>query len=784
MKKTILLSLGLLLLVSGCKPIGEILTDFLAPSGAVVINSGATYTNSRTITLTLDSGDSSEMYVTNTAGCESGGSWEPYATTKSWTLGPTNGPTRVYVSFRDKSQNASTCESDTIILDTVAPELRNGGLSISSPGKSLLPSVNYDLSENATVTLYSDNTCTTAKSAPVSKISGNNVSDAVTIDLTDNATTTLYAKAVDAATNASACTSIASYTADNTAPTVTNVTSDKANGTYKASEAINIQVTFSEIVTVTGTPRIQLATGQTTYATYTSGSGTSTLTFSYTVASGDNSSDLNYSNTSALTLNGGNILDSATNVANLTLPGLAAAGSLATNKAIVIDAVAPTITSFARNPSYPFGNDSTPDFDFVGAGTAARAYLFSNGTCTGTPDTTLSSVVGDAGTITGATLSSNGSYTYSLQLEDAVGNVSLCSSSVSYNFQSNTWLPTTTTLAPSARQWETLVWTGSKMILWGGYDSFGDTNSGSQYDPVADSWTATSLVGGNVPSARSKHSAIWTGSEMIVWGGGGFFLSSGGRYQPDSGAGSWTGMATDNAPSGRYGHSAIWTGSKMIVWGGQASGGVVNTGGIYDPSLDSWTSLRPGDRAPSARSGHFAFWTGSKMIIWGGPENNTGGLYDPATGNWATMSTMNAPTATYGTTAVWTGSKMIVWGGQPSSGIDVQTGAVYDPATDIWTATSIDGNTPSARAYHSAIWTGSKMIIWGGKSGEGSPNPITYATVGGIYDPNADSWTQLSNTDYKRAEHQALWTGWGMIIWGGTGPSGPINTGGIYFPAQ
>ena len=76
------------------------------------------------------------------------------------------------------------------------------------------------------------------------------------------------------------------------------------------------------------------------------------------------------------------------------------------------------------------------------------------------------------------------------------------------------WGATSTSNAPSARYLHTAVWTGSEMIVWGGNYA---TNTGGRYNPSTDSWTATSLT--NAPSARADHTAVWTGSEMIVWGG-------------------------------------------------------------------------------------------------------------------------------------------------------------------------------------------------------------------------------------------------------------------------
>ena len=92
----------------------------------------------------------------------------------------------------------------------------------------------------------------------------------------------------------------------------------------------------------------------------------------------------------------------------------------------------------------------------------------------------------------------------------------------------------------------------------------------------------------------------------------------------------WAATSTNNAPSARSHHTAVWTGSEMIVWGGFDH---VDTGSIYNPSTDSWTATST-NNAPSGRSGHTAVWTGNEMIVWGGvddsEESNTGGRYNPA----------------------------------------------------------------------------------------------------------------------------------------------------------
>src|SRR5207247_2304553 len=120
-----------------------------------------------------------------------------------------------------------------------------------------------------------------------------------------------------------------SIVVDTTAPTVTGVTSSSADGSYKAGAVIPVQVTFAEPVTVTGTPLLTLETGTTdAVVSYTSGSGTATLRFDYTVAAGDTAADLDYHDSAALALNSGTIRDAATNNATLTFASPGTAGSL------------------------------------------------------------------------------------------------------------------------------------------------------------------------------------------------------------------------------------------------------------------------------------------------------------------------------------------------------------------------------------------------------------------------------------------------------------------------
>jgi hypothetical protein len=126
---------------------------------------------------------------------------------------------------------------------------------------------------------------------------------------------------------------------DTIAPTVTDVNSTTANGAYRAGQTIDIEVTFSEVVVKSGSnPTLALNSGGS--ASYSTGSPSNILNFTYTVGSGNTSPDLDASSTSALS---GTIKDGAGNSANLTLPALGGANSLGGHKNIIIDTTAPAI---------------------------------------------------------------------------------------------------------------------------------------------------------------------------------------------------------------------------------------------------------------------------------------------------------------------------------------------------------------------------------------------------------------------------------------------------------
>lgn len=331
-----------------------------------------------------------------------------------------------------------------------------------------------------------------------------------------------------------------------------------------------------------------------------------------------------------------------------------------------------------------------------------------------------------------------------------------------YTLATDSWSPISTQDAPPRACPPSAVWAGSEMIAWGGWGTDAEcggngfvcaTRLGGRYDPAGDHWAGISSGWLAGQEGRAGHTMVWTGTQMLVWGGYQKYETAPGtgglRYSP--GLNSWQFLSATGAPSTRTGHTAVWTGSEMIVWGGHGNSsnqgtdpiGYLRTGGRYNPATDTWVAL-PTLGAPSPRMSHSAVWTGREMIVWGGAGPSgplgSGAKYDPLTGLWTPLSTTGAPDARRYHTAVWTGSRMLVWGGSPGD-LSLNTGGAYDPDRNAWTRLST-ANAPVGREFHAAIWTGQAMLVWGGRRRNGGT--YSYLNTGGRYVPSTNSWTPIA----------------------------------------
>lgn len=340
----------------------------------------------------------------------------------------------------------------------------------------------------------------------------------------------------------------------------------------------------------------------------------------------------------------------------------------------------------------------------------------------------------------------------------------------------------------------TALWTGSEVLYWGGMDFLEgiQINSGERYNPATNTWARMAEEG--APSPRIFHRDLWTGSEMIIWGGDddNGTTNTGSFYRP--GTDTWVEMSTEDAPLVQF-PGAFWTGDKMLVWGGWdvLEGIPVNTGALYDPQTNDWTATSTVN-APSARETPIILWTGTEMIVWGGFDSDglpddTGARYNPATNTWNSMSSTGAPTLYYDFDSkpqvFWTGTEMLIWGlsgWDDDLGINLYAGGRYNPATNTWAAMATD-NAPAPTHFDSydykpsTAWTGTELLIWFGKDNQG----------GARYNPATNTWMPISLNhapDQASGSARTIWTGNELLIWGGWfNESGNYNGGSRYHPA-
>ncbi len=358
------------------------------------------------------------------------------------------------------------------------------------------------------------------------------------------------------------------------------------------------------------------------------------------------------------------------------------------------------------------------------------------------------------------------------------------------------WGPMSNVNAPEGTRGQAEVWTGTEMIVWGGENVSGNCslNTGSRYNPTTNTWTPMS--NSNAPTPRRYHSAIWTGTEMIIWGGEqcnwGPTWNTGAKYNPVTDT--WTPISTVNAPSPRLFHSVVWTGTEMIVWGGdQISPGVssTDTGAKYNPATDTWTAITSVG-APSPRNQATAIWTGTEMIIWGGADDccNTGNdvasgaKYNVVTDAWTAMPIVTSAWGFFSHSVVWTGDKMIIWGGLTINEKYAAKTYIYDPVSNTFEEGVSDphNGSPSERGTHEAVWMDGEMFVWGGYEGG-----VSFLNTGAIYDPTTHTWrsTSLIGAPSKRNWASTVWTGESVLVWGGFNNDGTeyfLNDGAIFYP--
>ena len=263
------------------------------------------------------------------------------------------------------------------------------------------------------------------------------------------------------------------------------------------------------------------------------------------------------------------------------------------------------------------------------------------------------------------------------------------------------------------------------------------------------------------PEVRSGAATAWTGSQLLVWGG---YEYVGGNEDPDAGGfafdartSSWTELPASPL-EGRSDMASAWTGRELLIWGGWDGGfrdpPHFRDGAAFDPAAGTWRMIAP---APIEARIAFSVWTGEELIVWGSKERADrrvdGAAYDPITNAWRTIA--DGPIDITDGSAVWTGEEMIVFGaaldGNNHSETPTAIAAAYDPQADAWRELPPSDLSPQAMT---AEWLNGELIAW------------DYDHASAAFDPLSDTWQPLPDVPLEFFECRPVTVATGRTVFG------------------
>lgn len=289
---------------------------------------------------------------------------------------------------------------------------------------------------------------------------------------------------------------------------------------------------------------------------------------------------------------------------------------------------------------------------------------------------------------------------------------------------------------------------------------------------------------------------VWTGREVIVARAGCCAeIPAVALAAYDPGAGTWRQLPTAPLTPRTY-EAGAWTGTELVVAGGLASpSGVAGPdaraavdGAAWKASSDSWQPIAPMPLPIGTNTWPTAVWTGHEVLVWSSSPSNleTPGrevveAYDPARNQWRVLPGSGL-TPRADSVVVWTGTELVVWGGRSWDYTTTYAdGARLDPSTGTWR--SLPPAPVPGRSGATASWSGHEMLLWGGSNG-----PNSQIGKGAAYDPTANRWRALALSPLRaKVDPASAWTGRYFVVVGGAAGSEmpvPGPTAAAYDPGS
>jgi hypothetical protein len=215
------------------------------------------------------------------------------------------------------------------------------------------------------------------------------------------------------------------------------------------------------------------------------------------------------------------------------------------------------------------------------------------------------------------------------------------------------------------------VWTGEEILVLGQSGEPEYSTLLASYHPENDSWDNLAPPPQDLGIFQLT---AWANGRLLAWADDAVDdqfdnrIARGLAYNPRADA--WEELP--RAPlAGRWGHTAVWTGSEVLMFGGTGESGEVRDGAAYDPAAGTWRTIPDVPLAPSFNQ--IAVWSGADVLVWGGQAQiaegagfitySDGAAYNPEFDSWRPLAT--APVKVKGDTYSASGDDaggMIIWG--------------------------------------------------------------------------------------------------------------------------
>lgn len=209
-------------------------------------------------------------------------------------------------------------------------------------------------------------------------------------------------------------------------------------------------------------------------------------------------------------------------------------------------------------------------------------------------------------------------------------------------------------------------------------------------------------------SVRRGAALVWTGRQVVVWGGD--VVTDGAAYEPQTRQ--WRTIAPSPLPATPETPIGVWADGEVVLLRGAAAA-------AWSPKTNEWRRLP--DASGKQVTG--AVWTGHEVVTVPAFE-----ALDPSAGAWRELP--EPPVELVEATARWTGEEVLVVGRQEPLGTFAgdAVGARYDPESDTWRQLPPSG--VNAQAID-ADWNGRELVV------------VNYDMSAAAYDPEGDRWRPL-----------------------------------------